>query len=188
MPGGFLPEVVFLELESLAVALLENFVPDDNVHGIGQEIRHAVAREVDHPGCLDVARAVDFVVGPGRACLPGVFNPADVLAKVRACEEVSISIAVHVKRQGGEIVVVRADTRDFANRKGLPVWGLVPARARDDVDLAVVINVKDAGGLELALPVDRVDFPPWLVGPQRRPRKRTKGPSRRAPILIRSWF
>ena len=76
--GRLLAEVVLLELEPLAVGLLDDLVPDDHVDRVGQNVGHAVAGEVDHPGRLDVARQVDLVIGPGCAGFPRVLDPADV--------------------------------------------------------------------------------------------------------------
>ena len=158
-PAACDAQVVLLELEALAVALLDDLVPDDHVDRVGQDVRHAVARQVDHPGRLDVPGHVDLVIGPGRAGFPGVLDPADVLGEVGARDEIGVAVAVDVERQGREIVVVGALPLDVADVIRLPVGSLIPGVARDDVELAVVVDVEDARRLELALAVDRVLLP-----------------------------
>ncbi len=159
-------EVVLLELVAFAVALLDDLVPDDHVDRVRQQVGHAVSREVDHPGRFDVARLIDLVIGPGRAGLSRVLDPAHALAEVGARHGVGMAVAVDVERQGREIVVVRAHPRHVADVKGLPVGSLVPGVAREDVELAVVVDVEDARGLELAPAVDRVLLPLRLVRPE----------------------
>ena len=109
--GGLRAEVVLLELEALAVGLLDDLVPDDDVDRVGQDVGDAVAGQVDSHGRLDGARHVDLVIGPGRAGLARVLDPADVLAEVRDGDEVGVAVAVDVERQRREVVVVRAHSR-----------------------------------------------------------------------------
>ena len=81
VPGRLRAQVVLLEVETFAVALLDDLIPDDHVDRVGQNVRHAVARQVDHPGRLDVARHVDLVIGPGRAAFPGFSTQPTLLPK-----------------------------------------------------------------------------------------------------------
>ena len=76
VPGRLGAQVVLLELEPFAVALLDDLVPDDHVDRVGQDVGHAVARQVDHPGRLDVPRHVDLVIGPRRTRLSRGSRPS----------------------------------------------------------------------------------------------------------------
>ena len=68
-------QVVLFELDPETPILLHHLVPDDHVDRVGQEIGHAVTREIDHPRCLDVSGDVDFVIHPGRAGFARDFRP-----------------------------------------------------------------------------------------------------------------
>ncbi len=109
-PAAWAAEVVLLELEALAVALLDDLVPDDHVDRVGQDVGHAVAGQVDHPRpprCCPAGRPRDR----SRACptFPGFSTQPTFLTEIRACDEIGMAVAVDVERQGGEVVVVRAD-------------------------------------------------------------------------------
>ena len=102
------PKVVLLEHKSFAVTFLHNLIPDDDVDRVGQDVRHAVTREVDHPGRFNVARLVHLVISPVRAGFAGILDPADVSGEIGARDEIGVAVAVDVQRQRREIVIIGA--------------------------------------------------------------------------------
>src|SRR5262249_52385246 len=136
--GGLLTEVVLLPARLRALRLQP--IPDHRVHRVGQDLGDPVAGQVDQDRGLTRARLVDRVVGPSRAGLAGVLDPADVPREVRAGDEVGLAVAVDVHGQGGEAVAVRALALDVADlERLLEVGPAIPLLARDDVELAVVV-------------------------------------------------
>ena len=80
-------KVVLLEVDAFAISLFHDLVPDHHVHRVGQDVGHAVSRQVDHPGRLDASRHPNFVIGPGCPDSSRVFDPAHVPDRNRSTSQ-----------------------------------------------------------------------------------------------------
>ena len=143
--------------------LLSQFVPHDNIAGVGKKVELSVTIQIDQFAGFHIARRVDFMFRPWlRRIAAWVLHPADSFSEIVACDNVRTTVAVHIERRVGKIfVVVRIGNtgRNITYLMLCPRWRFVPGISGEDVDFAIHVKVGGAASFIGRLIVDGMHLP-----------------------------
>ena len=148
---------------ALGARLLRRGGKPENAAGVEDELRLAVAGDVEEIRGLVVDDRMDEVLGPsplgglhGGGVAAGVFEPSHLLAGPLVDEDVEPAVAVDVADAGHEVVGVLVGVEILGGvdlvaflefRSGIPVGAV------DGVAVAILVDVADPGRLGMKLRV-----------------------------------
>ena len=79
--------------------LLSQFVPDDHVPRVWEEIERSITIDIDQFAGFHISRCINLMFDPWHCRIATrVLDPADALPEIIASHDVGSSIAIHVER------------------------------------------------------------------------------------------